>query len=129
MSKTVRNTTTETTTTDRVVASVPLPSADLIIYRFDQIDAQLAETSHKLDNMSSSFLTKEESAAIKLENVQRQRDFDLRLVTLEKDIKSLVATDNRQQGSIDTSRRLTTYGLTLIGIIVAAMATYLGLHK
>ncbi len=127
MTKTVRTTTT--TTADKVVASIPLPSADLIIYRFDQIDAQLAQTSHKLDNMSSSFLTKEESAAIKLENIQRQRDFDLRLVTLEKDIKTLVATDNRQQGSIDTSRRLMTLGLTILGIVVAALTTYLGLHR
>lgn len=128
MSKTVRNTTTETTTTDRSGGQI-LPSADLIVYRFDQIDDQLRQTNHKLDNMTASFLTKEESAAIKLENVQRQRDFDLRLITLEKDVKSLVGTDNRQQGSIDTSRRLITYGLTLLGIAIAALATYLGLHK
>ncbi len=128
MSKTIRRTTTTETTADKVVASVPLPSADLIIYRFDQIDEQLRQTSDKLDNMTSSFLTKEEASAMKLESLQRSRDQDLRVVTLEKEVKELVATDNRQQGSIDATRRYLAIGLTLLGIIVTAASIYFGVR-
>lgn len=128
-----KQTTTTTTTTNNtpsdVVPAVALPSADLIIYRFDSLDAQLKATNTKLDGMNNSFLTKEEAANLKAERMAQMKILDMRLETLEREQKNLVATDNRQQGSIDTSRRMLTYGLTILGIIVAAVTTYLGLHK
>lgn len=41
-------------------ASVPLPSADLINYRFDATDKQFAELFVRLDKMSENFVTKED---------------------------------------------------------------------
>jgi len=58
-------------------ATVPLPSADLITYRFDQTDKKFEELFVRLDSLSKNFVTKEEFEAVKRSvdvlNEDRQR--------------------------------------------------------
>lgn len=48
---------------------VPMPSADLVTFRFDQMDKEMSSLHSKLDNLTINFATKEEFAT-----VQRQMD-------------------------------------------------------
>lgn len=50
-----------------VTPTVALPSADLIVYRFDSMDKQMANLSAKMDAVASTFLTKEEAALMRQE--------------------------------------------------------------
>jgi tetrahydromethanopterin S-methyltransferase subunit B len=43
-----------------VMASVPLPSADLITYRFDQIDTALGKLDEKMEKMTNTHVTRAE---------------------------------------------------------------------
>jgi len=114
---------------DTVVASVPLPSADLIIYRFDQIDAQLEATNIKLDHMANSFATREEVANLRSERMAQLKVLENRIDVLVTTTDYLKETNQRQQGSIDTTRRMTTTGLAIMAIIVSALAVYFGVRK
>jgi hypothetical protein len=118
-----------TTNVKEVVASIPLPSADLIIYRFDQIDAQLQATNTKLDRMTTSFVTKEEVANLKAERLAQIKVLENKIATLDTTVTFLSKTNDRQQGSIDVTRRITTVVLAVVAIIVSAAAVYLGVHK
>jgi len=114
---------------DSVVSSVPLPSADLIIYRFDQIDAQLEATNRKLDFMTNAFMTKEDGANQKAERLAQIKALETRIINLETNTTYLSKTNERQQGSIDVTRRLTSFGLAVMAIAMSALAVYFGVHK
>lgn len=53
--------------TDNIVTSIPLPSADLITYRFDQTDKKFDDLNLKLDKLTNNFASKEELQYVKEE--------------------------------------------------------------
>lgn len=93
----------------------------VIAYRVGQLEVAVRdgfkEHNQKLDSIITNFATKADLATVATEVAELYRDVD-----------SLKSVDARQQGSIDTSRRLLSLGLTFLGILVSAIAVYLGLH-
>lgn len=74
-------------TIPRVVPTVPMPSADLINFRFDQQDKSIKELkadnkqnfdalSNKLDMLTNTFITKEEARVLKEERDAKFREID-----------------------------------------------------
>lgn len=49
----------------KVVPSVQMPSADLINFRFDQNDKNVAELKEMVGKLTTNFLTKEEAQVLK----------------------------------------------------------------
>jgi Flp pilus assembly protein TadB len=91
--------------------TVPLPSADLINYRFDQTDKKFEEMFTKMDNLGTSYLTKEEATAKRAEVEGRLKDHDDRLNHLE-------SMADQQSGAITL--------LKLLLILLTAVCTVLG---
>lgn len=53
---------------DQPVAAIPLPSADLITYRFDQTDKRFDELNETLKDFAGTFMTKEEIMSLKAQH-------------------------------------------------------------
>lgn len=51
----------------RIVPSVQMPSADLINFRFDQNDKNVAELKEMVGGLTNNFLTKDEAQMLKEE--------------------------------------------------------------
>lgn len=98
------------TDTVNVQASVPLPSADLITYRFDKIDATLDKFDKKLEAIAAAYVTRNE--------------VEERFREVENKLEKLKESDDRQQGTIDATRRITSIGLTVAGLILTALFIY-----
>lgn len=94
----------------------------VIAYRVAQLEKTVItgfkEHNEKLDTLVNNFASKEEV-----------RELMVKVAEHSREIKGLTATDNRQQGAIDTSRRLTAAAITILGIIVTALSIYFGVHK
>lgn len=101
-----------------VQATVPLPSADLITYRFDNIDTQLKHFETKIDTITNAFLPREEAVTMRKD-----------ISTLNDKVTELHDTNIRQQGAIEANRRYFNIALTVLGIIVGGVTTYLGIHQ
>lgn len=83
--------------------TIPLPSADLINYRFDQADKRFEEMNRKLDTLlfqNSQFITEDK--------VQTMIDFTLKPIN----------------HTLDSYRRAIT--LTISGILVSLSTTIIG---
>lgn len=105
-----------------VQPTVQVPSADLISFRFDRLDEQIGKLDSKVDRMANSYVPRAELD-------DRFNGVNIKLNTITKAQGLLKETDDIQQGSIDATRRLTSIALTVMGVIVSALALYLGLHK
>lgn len=53
--------------TPRIVPAVQMPSADLINFRFDQNDKNVAELKDMVGKLTNNFITKEEAQMLKEE--------------------------------------------------------------
>lgn len=111
------------------VTAAPMPSADYIKLRFDQQDENvknvtqgLKDVNDKLDKLLATFITRSEITSLKASN-------DKRYEKLANTVGNLKSTNERQQGAIESTRRLITIGLSLLSIITAAVAVYAGLHR
>lgn len=92
--------------TIEIPASVPMPSADLINFRFDQQDKKFDELNAKLDALTIGFLTKEEARNLKEEH--------------DKDISALWKKFDDQRWYW---RAVFTCGLTLVAGVVSVYLT------
>lgn len=91
--------------------AVVVPSADLITYRFDQLDTAVASLNDKVDKMSYAYVPKEE------------------YVLLTRQVADLQKSHDNQNGEINANRRFVNVALTLLSIVVAGVAIYAGIHK
>jgi len=101
--------------------SDPDNAPGVIAYRVGQLEKTVIqgfkEHNDKLDSLANNFVSVADFQS--LHGVVDQNS---------KDITVLKAADQRQIGSIDTTRRIVAIGLTLFGIFVSAVAIYLGGH-
>ena len=95
------------TANTKTVATVPLPSADLINYRFDQADRQFDKLNKKLDDMTTNFVT---SAYV----AQLVSDGDKKHTALQQQIDDIKRNAKWWVGVI----------LTICTIAVAAVAIF-----
>jgi hypothetical protein len=108
-----------------IIEEPPVASEDannVIAYRVGKLESAVKEgfEAHnvKLDKIVQNF-------AAKADVIELNRQVDI----LHTDVGLLKDTDARQQGSLDTTRRLTAIGLTLLAIAMSAVAVYFGVHK
>jgi hypothetical protein len=101
-------------------AVVPLPSADLINYRFDQTDGKFAEISRKIDKISGSFVTKEESFMKRQEYEHRFDEQDKRHEAVLGVVTELKSANDQLKGSV-TAIKLLIGALTGIAAIVGSL--------
>lgn len=93
----------------KTVAAIPLPSADLINYRFDQNDRQFEKLNKKLDDMTTNFVTQAYITELKSESDAKHKDFQKQIDDIKKNAKWWVGTI-----------------VAIAGIIVATVAIF---HK
>lgn len=108
--------------TIEVGAAVQLPSADLIQYRFDNIDNTLEKFDHKLDKLANTYVPRTEIE-------DRLSRLNAKIDALGTAHGKLKETDDFQQGAINANRRFVAISLIILGIIVPTVTTYLVLHK
>lgn len=108
--------------TDGVTGVVPLPSADLIKYRFDHLDKTLEMLSGKMDLMSAAYVPRTEVD-------ERLAALNNKINTLANNQTKLKETDDIQQGSVDANRRFTTIGLAVLSIVAVLLAAWISAKK
>lgn len=74
------------------VASIPLPSADLINYRFDQNDLQFEKLNKKLDDMTTNFVTQAYVAKLKADADEKHQNLQKQLDDIRSSAKWWVGT-------------------------------------
>lgn len=71
-----------------VINERPLPSADLITYRFDRVDSGLAQVSERLDNMSQVFVPRAEIMLMHKEQDERIASVQRECVQLTQAVRN-----------------------------------------
>jgi hypothetical protein len=93
------------------------------------ITETLVRLESKFDAAINNFVTSDQMASQIVAAAEKHKDQDLKIADMLLLTARLKAKDDMQQGAIDSTRRFTAIGLSIIGILVAAVTTYLGLHK
>ena len=101
-----------------------LPSADLVQYRFDQLDMKMISLDEQLKIIISGGISKADVMLIKAES-------DRRLSIMETNVRNLEANDDRQEGSIRANRRLVGIFVTIfssIVLVIVSLAPHIRFH-
>lgn len=122
---------TITTTTSPDMITVEETPVKIAVMNNDikHITETLNRMENKFDTAIANFVTSDQlSAQIVIWN-EKHKEQDNKIANLLVSVAKLTSTDDTQQGAIDASRRFTAIGLAIVTIAVAALTTYLGLHK
>jgi hypothetical protein len=76
---------------DMPLTAVPLLSADLVKYRFDQIDGKMDKFDRKLDDLANNYYTKEEVNFLIDKNTVKTQDVAKQLETMRWYWRTIVA--------------------------------------
>ena len=103
----------------KVQGVVPLPSADLIKYRFDHIDTTLSKMDLKIDSINST-------AVPRLEVDSRLEGINKKLAEHTSQIAKLKETDDIQQGFIEANKERTSKTLLIASMIIVLLSAIIG---
>jgi TolA-binding protein len=107
-------------TLEQPIATIPLPSADLLNYRLDQTDKKIDDLSVKIDGLTGSFLTKEEALMVRQQFEQKLTELQTQTVIQGTTLKALTSENDQVKGAI----KLLKGGMALlsvIGVILGAL--------
>lgn len=93
--------------------AVPLPSADLIQYRFDQLDDKMASFDQKLERLISGGITKADVLALSSAN-------DKRVGGIETEVEAIKTDMDKVKGAIALLKVFSVL-LTLIAALIGSL--------
>lgn len=122
---------TITTTTSPDMITVEETPVKIAVMNNDikHITETLNRMENKFDTAIANFVTSDQLSAQMVIWNEKHKEQDNKISNLLVSVAKLTSTDDTQQGAIDASRRFTAIGLAIVTIAVAALTTYLGLHK
>jgi hypothetical protein len=85
---------------------------------------QLDKINRKLDGMATIYMPREEINLRFAEIHKTQAETISAVASQAKTLALLKTTDDHQQGSIDTSRRITSISLTIAGLVATILFIY-----
>jgi hypothetical protein len=94
------------------------------VYRFDQIDKNVAALDSKLERLTTAFMTREEAELRFTEIIKSQSALVQTMAEHTGLLTKLKSTDDQQQGAIDASRRIMNVGMTIAGLLLTALFIY-----
>jgi|GEM_PF-3641530 len=119
-----KKTVTEESTDDSPSVKIAVMNNDI-----QHINETLARMEGKFDTAINNFVTNQQFLDQLAVTKRKNEDYDKVIETMQEDIRKLRDAYNAQKGAIEAQRRYISIGLTILGIAVAAITTYLGLRK
>lgn len=95
------------------IAAIPLPSADLVQYRFDQLDGTVKALDTKLERLITVGITKADVIAMSAAN-------DKRVSELETKVEGMMTDMDKVKGAISLLRVFSII-ITLIAAIIGSL--------
>jgi hypothetical protein len=74
----------------QITPTVALPSADLITYRFDQMDKSMASLNTKMDLLTNNFITRKEADLLIKQGEETWKDIDKRLDRMQNFTNAII---------------------------------------